>query len=87
VTPGIAGRNPSRPPEQTGEQRTGTCSASGFDRGENAPRVLLIVDWSIRGTGPDGHEINLEGTASDIARRGADGKWRYAIDNPFGTSG
>ncbi len=48
--------------------------------------ALLVVDWSIRGTGPDGHEINLEGTASDLARRGADGKWRYVIDNPFGTA-
>ncbi len=48
--------------------------------------ALLIVDWSIRGTGPDGREVNLEGTASDVARRGADGKWRYVIDNPFGTS-
>ena len=46
--------------------------------------ALLIVDWSIHGTGPDGDEIHFEGTATDVARRGEDGKWRYVIDNPFG---
>lgn len=40
--------------------------------------ALLIVDWSM---GP-----SLRGTATDVARRGADGRWRYVIDNPFGTS-
>jgi ketosteroid isomerase-like protein len=41
--------------------------------------VLLIVDWTIDGPG-----MHLEGTATDVARRGADGYWRYVIDNPFG---
>lgn len=48
--------------------------------------ALLIVDWSIDGTGPDGAEIGVHGTAADVARRGQDGKWRYLIDNPFGTA-
>jgi ketosteroid isomerase-like protein len=39
--------------------------------------ALLIVDWQIG----DGH---VTGTATDVARRGADGVWRYAVDNPFG---
>jgi len=38
--------------------------------------ALLIVDWRI------GDRV---GTATDVARRGADGRWRYVIDNPFGT--
>jgi ketosteroid isomerase-like protein len=46
--------------------------------------ALLIVDWKIEGTGPDGAEVNLAGTATDVARRGPDGRWRYLIDNPFG---
>lgn len=41
--------------------------------------ALLVVDWSI------GREVR--GTATDVARRGADGKWRYVIDNPFGVAG
>ncbi len=48
--------------------------------------ALLIVDWSIAGRGPDGAEIMVTGTATDVARRGVDGLWRYAIDNPFGVA-
>jgi ketosteroid isomerase-like protein len=46
----------------------------------------IVLDWSIDGTGPDGEHVHLEGSASDIVRRGADGLWRYLIDNPFGTA-
>ncbi|NED19017.1 DUF4440 domain-containing protein [Streptomyces sp. SID9913] len=47
--------------------------------------ALLIVDWVIDGTGREGQAVHVEGTATDIARRGPDGRWRYVIDNPFGT--
>jgi ketosteroid isomerase-like protein len=46
----------------------------------------IVVDWSIDGTGPDNERVHLEGSASDIARRGADGLWRTLIDNRRGTS-
>src|SRR5215467_1475377 len=46
----------------------------------------IVVDWSIDGTGPDGKHVHVEGSASDIARRGADGLWRYLIDNRLGTA-
>lgn len=45
----------------------------------------LVLDWSYIGTARDGTEINMVATATDIARRGADGLWRYLIDNPFGS--
>lgn len=48
--------------------------------------ALLIVDWTIEGTGPDGAPVHIEGTATDVARRGEDGTWRYVIDNPFGVA-
>lgn len=48
--------------------------------------ALLIVDWKISGTAPDGAQVDISGTATDVARRGADGIWRYLIDNPFGTA-
>lgn len=51
----------------------------------SADIALLIGDFVIHGTGPDGAEVHLEGTATDVARRGADGYWRYVIDNPPGT--
>src|SRR5216684_3911887 len=46
----------------------------------------IVVDWSIDGTGPDGEHVHVEGSASDIARRGADGLWRNLIDNRRGTA-
>ncbi|MCV3735601.1 nuclear transport factor 2 family protein (plasmid) [Rhizobium sp. TRM96647] len=49
-----------------------------------ADTALLILDWSYIGTARDGTEINMVATATDIARRGDDGLWRYLIDNPFG---
>lgn len=48
--------------------------------------ALLIVDWTIAGTGPDGEVVDIQGTATDVARRGDDGVWRCIIDNPFGTA-
>ncbi|MEU5627829.1 DUF4440 domain-containing protein [Streptomyces tendae] len=47
--------------------------------------ALLIVDWVIDGVGREGEAVHVEGTATDVARRGPDGRWRYVIDNPFGT--
>ena len=46
----------------------------------------IVLDWSIDGTGPDGEHVHVEGSASDVARRGADGRWRYLIDNRLGTA-
>lgn len=50
----------------------------------NGDLALLIVDWSITGRSADGRQIDVRGTATDVARRGPDGHWRYAIDNPWG---
>jgi ketosteroid isomerase-like protein len=36
----------------------------------------IVVDWSIEGTGPDGEDVHIGGSASDVVRRGADGMWR-----------
>ena len=44
----------------------------------------IVLDWSIDGTGPDGEHVHLEGSASDVVRRGADGLWRYLIDKILG---
>lgn len=40
--------------------------------------ALIIGDWRLA-------EAGLAGTTADVARRDADGVWRYVIDNPFGT--
>lgn len=44
--------------------------------------ALLVVDWTIDIPG----EERLTGTGLDVLRRGADRRWRYAVDNPFGDS-
>jgi ketosteroid isomerase-like protein len=46
----------------------------------------IVLDWSIDGTGPDGKHVHLGGSASDVLHRGADGFWRYVIDNNQGTA-
>ncbi|MHB9864551.1 YybH family protein [Streptomyces sp. YIM S03343] len=46
--------------------------------------ALIIGDFVIDGTAQDGERIHLTGTATDVARRGPDGLWRYIIDNPPG---
>lgn len=48
--------------------------------------ALLIVDWHLNGTSADGTPVDLSGTATDVARRNADGNWRYLIDNPHGVA-
>lgn len=53
----------------------------------NGDLALLIVDWTIAGTGKGGEVVEIRGIATDVARRGSDGLWRYVIDNPWGTAG
>lgn len=40
--------------------------------------------WSLSGTGPDGEPVTLGATTAEVARRQADGTWRYVIDNAWG---
>ena len=45
--------------------------------------AMLHAEWTLDGTGPDGSPIALAGRTSEVARRQADGTWRYVIDNPY----
>ena len=48
--------------------------------------IALSVDqWALTGTGPDEQPIALEGTAVEVLRKQADGRWLYVVDNPWGT--
>ncbi|HEU5128803.1 MAG TPA: DUF4440 domain-containing protein [Glycomyces sp.] len=53
----------------------------------NGGVALLIVDWAITGRDARGRPVDVRSTATDVARRGDDGLWRYVIDNPWGASG
>ena len=45
--------------------------------------ALLHNEWALEGTGADGQPVALAGRTSEVARRQADGSWRYVIDNPY----
>ena len=45
-----------------------------------------ISRWSLQGQDPDGKQIQMNGTSSDILRRQADGRWLIALDNPWGAA-
>ena len=47
--------------------------------------ALIIADWTMKGTGADGNQVDMAGTTADVARRSPHG-WRFVIDNPFGTA-
>jgi ketosteroid isomerase-like protein len=46
--------------------------------------AYLSNTWSLSGTGPDGNPVVLGATTAEVARRQADGGWRYVIDNAWG---
>ena len=46
--------------------------------------ALSFVAWTLKGTGPDGKPVQMEGTGTDVLRRQADGRWLFLIDNPWG---
>lgn len=46
--------------------------------------ALLIVDWNIDVTSTEGEPEHLKGVGVDVLRLGEDGKWRHAIDDPYG---
>jgi ketosteroid isomerase-like protein len=44
--------------------------------------ALLEARWAWDGSGPTGFPMRMTGTSREVARRGPDGNWRYAIDDP-----
>jgi ketosteroid isomerase-like protein len=47
--------------------------------------AILITEWSINGTAPDGKPINLTGRGTVVLRQRSDGTWLMVIENPWGT--
>jgi uncharacterized protein (TIGR02246 family) len=41
--------------------------------------ALIIVDWNLEATLPAGTRISPTGTTTAVARRSADGSWRFAV--------
>jgi uncharacterized protein (TIGR02246 family) len=49
--------------------------------------ALIIVDWNLEATLPDGTRISPAGTTTAVARRSADGSWRFAVLHCQGKAG
>ena len=44
--------------------------------------ALVVNDWALTGTAPDGARIEQAGRSTDVVRRQGDGRWLVAIDKP-----
>ena len=44
--------------------------------------ALVVVDWTLNGTAPDGSAVIQNGRSADVLRRDSDGTWRVLIDHP-----
>ncbi|HMA46461.1 MAG TPA: SgcJ/EcaC family oxidoreductase [Frankiaceae bacterium] len=66
----------------------GSTFASRVEGTLPAGEVALVSSrWTLRGTGPDGGQVELTGQTTDVVRRQPDGSWLFVIDNPWGVAG
>lgn len=49
--------------------------------------ALIVVDWDLEATAPDGTRISPTGTTTAVARPSADGSWRFTVLNCEGSVG
>jgi uncharacterized protein (TIGR02246 family) len=49
--------------------------------------AYLSNTWRLTGTGADPEPVSTGATTAEVARRQADGTWRYVIDNAWGDLG
>ncbi len=61
-----------------------TMTLTAKSLGQVGDIALITAQWELRGTGPDGKPLTLTGHSVEVARRQADGSWRYLIDSPWG---
>jgi uncharacterized protein (TIGR02246 family) len=48
--------------------------------------ALLYNDWTAKTVSEDGQVRESSGKAVEVVRRQPDGRWQFAIDDPFGRS-
>ncbi len=48
--------------------------------------ALVLLDWTMRVTLPDGRCTDSRGTATQVMRRDGDGAWKLSISNPLGVA-
>lgn len=45
--------------------------------------AFFTLKWEIKGTSPDGEEIQVSSYDGNVVKRQEDGTWKTIIDNPF----
>jgi ketosteroid isomerase-like protein len=48
--------------------------------------ALWVSNWSVAGMSADSSPISRHGSGSTVLRKGSDGGWRVAIENPWGAA-
>ena len=48
--------------------------------------ALCTARWKLAMSGPDGNAQEVAGQSIEVVRRQPDGRWLFAIDEPFGMS-
>jgi uncharacterized protein (TIGR02246 family) len=51
---------------------------------QNDEIAIMISDWRLKGSDPEGNPIDMTGQTTDVLRRQSDGRWLLVIDNPYG---
>jgi uncharacterized protein (TIGR02246 family) len=44
--------------------------------------ALVVNEWNLTGTAPDGSEVRQGGRSADVVRRQTDGSWLVLVDKP-----
>lgn len=44
--------------------------------------ALVVNEWAMTGTAPDGTELREGGRSADVVRRQPDGRWLVVVDKP-----
>jgi uncharacterized protein (TIGR02246 family) len=44
--------------------------------------ALVVNEWTMTGTAPDGSEVRQGGRSADVVRRQPDGSWLVLVDKP-----
>lgn len=52
----------------------------------NGDLALLVSDYVLTMTGPDGKPASIAARGTEVVRRQPDATWRFIIDNPTGTA-
>jgi ketosteroid isomerase-like protein len=49
---------------------------------EAGDTALVVNDWALTGTGPDGSPIKQQGRSADVVPLQSDGRWLVVVDKP-----